>query len=177
METKNHALKYGLIGGLLLVAISLLMDLLGFSDPANRGTNWLVTVISIAVFVWALFTAIRSERADRGGAINFGGAFKVAFTTTLIIAVISAIYMFVYVSFINPDIMEQAREMAMENLASQGFSDEMIEEQMAMMENMMSPAMMTLWGFLGNLIMGIIISLIGAAVLKKESNEGAALDA
>ncbi|GEM_PF-67759 len=169
MNQKNHALVYGLIGGLLSVAASLVLDLTGLVDAAAGKGTWLSSVVSIAIFVWALFTAIRKQREDLGGTISFGGAFKVAFVASVIIALIGAAYMLLYANFINPDFIEEAKQAAMEQMAAQGQSDEQIEQAMEMTGKFMTPVMMAVMGFIGSLIMGVIISLIGAAILKKEA--------
>ncbi len=168
MEKKNHALKYGLLGGLLLVVFSLLLDLTGLTDPAAQKGSWIASVVSLAIFFWALYSAIRSEREDLGGGITFGQGFKVGLLAALIIALISGVYMYVYMAFINPDMVDQIREMTMEKLAAQGLSDEQIESQMQIMGKMMSPGMMTIWGFIGNFILGAIVAVVASAILKKD---------
>ncbi len=169
MNQKNHALVYGFIGGLLSIAASLVLDLTGLVDAAAGKGTWLSSVVSIAIFVWALFTAIRKQREDLGGTISFGGAFKVAFVASVIIALIGAAYMLLYANFINPDFIDEAKQAAMEQMAAQGQSDEQIEQTMEIAGKMMTAPMMLVWSFVVNLIMGVIISLIGAAILKKET--------
>ncbi len=168
MNQKNHALTYGLIGGLLSVAASLVLDLTGLVDAASGKGSWLSSIVSIAIFVWALFTAIRKQREDLGGFISFGSAFKTAFVASLVIALIGAVYMYLYATFINPDFIEEIRQATMEKMAKQGQSDEQIEQAMEMMESFTSPVMMSVWGFVGSAIMGAIVSLIGAAIMKKD---------
>lgn len=169
MNQKNHALVYGLIGGLLTVVVSLILYLAGMTDPASGKSNWLGSILSIAIFVWALFTAIRKQREDQGGAISFGEAFKVGFVASLIIALIGVVYMWVFMNFIDPDFIDQVKQAAMEQMAAQGQSDEQIEQSMEMAGKMMTGPMMLVWSFVGSLVMGVIVSLIGAAVLKKEA--------
>ncbi len=171
MEKKNHALKYGLIGGLALVVLSLLLDLTGLTDPTAQKGQWLGTVLSLAIFFWALYTTIRQEREDRGGAITFGEGFKVGILAAFIIALISAVYMYIYVGFINPDMIEQIKEMTMENMATQGLSDEQIEQQMQLAGKMMTPGMMTIWGFVGNFILGAIVAVVASVILKKDTSQ------
>jgi len=76
MNQKNHALTYGLIGGLLSVAASLILDLTGLVDAASGKGTWLSTIISIGIFAWALMMAIRKQREDLGGFISFGQAYS-----------------------------------------------------------------------------------------------------
>ena len=168
MNQKNHALVYGLIGGLLSIAASLVLDLTGLVDAVTGKGTWLSSVISIAIFVWALFTAIRKQREDLGGTISFGGAFKVAFVASVIIALIGAVYMLLYANVINPDFIAEVKQATMEKMAAQGQSDEQIEQAMEMTGKLLTPVMMAVMGFIGNLIMGVVVSLIGAAILKKE---------
>ena len=164
-------MRYGIIGGLISVSLALLTNILGMVNyevnPDGSGSsNTLMTVLSMAVFVGVLFVAVREHR-DKvlGGGIGFGTAFGVAATAVVMMSLISAVYTWIFFSFIEPDITEKMMTQALEQMEDQGQDVEAAEGLMGVF---MSPAFFSVASFLSGTIMGMIVGLVVSAVLKKD---------
>lgn len=173
LETNNQpidqpasktGLRYGLIGGLLSVALSLVMFLTGaVSFDADGGGNWLQTLLSVAVYLGVLIMAINAHKKWQGGRITFGKAFGVAAIATVVMAVLSAIFTYVYFSFIDPEVLNIAYEKALEQVESQGQDPEQVA---GILKSTISAPAMAIYSLLGGVILGMIVSLILALIQK-----------
>jgi len=158
------SLRHGAIAGLILIIIGLLGNLTGVSDPTdpNSASNWLLNIINWGVMIGFMVMAVKKHREDDlGGFITFGRAFGVGFLVTLVISVITAVWVYMYFGFIDPDMATAVMENSLEQ---QGIDDDAMIEQMKFW---FSPVAMAIYGLLGSLFFGAIMSLIVAAVMKK----------
>ena len=101
---------------------------------------------------------IAAENANK--LISFGSLFKAGMLITLILAIISIVYFFIYTNFINTDFMD--------GLMDKGLSDEKIETAMEMAQKFSSPIFMTITSFFTFIVIGAISSAISAGIYKKE---------
>ncbi|MCC6727588.1 MAG: DUF4199 domain-containing protein [Saprospiraceae bacterium] len=160
------ALRYGGILGAIGVVMGLVMYLSGMADPetANPMAGAGIGCISMIVTVIVYVLAVKKHReTELGGAISFGRAFGMGMAVAVISGVISTVWGIIYNNLIAPDILEKTREMMLEQ-AQPG--------QEGMMETIAnittSPILGPIMTMVGTLIFGVIISLIVAAVMKKE---------
>ena len=161
--------RYGLIGGLGLIAIPLIFELAGLTDPATGEGNNMVLGLSLLIMVGAMFLAIRQHKEDDlQGRITFGRALSVAFYTALVMCLIGAVYFFIYVSFINPELLDIIKANAEAQFEQRGMSDEEIKQGLSMMEMWVNPTVMTITSFVTNVILSGIAALILAAVLQND---------
>ena len=79
---------------------------------------------------------------------------------------IGSIYGFIHFTFINPDFADYAIDQAKQN--AKNVSDAQLAQMEKIMRFMMSPAIMSIWGFIMALVFGIVIALIVSAFLKRE---------
>lgn len=160
------ALRHGAFAGLILIAVGLLGNLTGLSDPTQPSSvaNWVLNFVNWGVMIAFIVMAVKKHRdEDLGGFITFGRAFGVSFLVILVLSLITTVWVYVYFSFIDPDIAQTIME---NSLSQQGIEDEDMIESMAMW---FSPGAMAVYGFFGSLIFGVIISLIVSAVMKKDN--------
>ena len=166
------ALKWGLIFGLVSVVwaqISLMLGLTSFDQTeTNVGTSALSSVIGFAIVVVAMVFAVRDIKTAQGGYISFGKAFGSAFLASMVIALLSTLYMLVYFYVIDPELLATIQENAIEGMEDSGMSDEQIEQQSGMMSMFTSPTFFALMGFFSSAIIYAIIALIVSAVMKKD---------
>lgn len=163
------ALRYGLIGGAISVVVSLVSQLLGWADGSNTGMAILVGIIGVAVYIIAQVMGVRQHRdVELGGYISFGRAFLVCLVIAMIMAVIGAVFNYVYLNFIDPEAMNRAMEVIREQYEEMGMSDEAIEDALQMIDMTTSPLVQLGGGILGGAIMGSITGLIIGASMKNE---------
>ncbi len=160
------ALRYGGILGGIAVVLGLIMYLTGLTEPENQqsagamGLGCLSGIITIV----GLVLAIKKHRdQDLGGAISLGRAIGVGTATAVISGVISAIWGVIQNNIIAPEIMEQTREAMIEN--AQPGQEELMETMANIMTN---PVIGPLATILGSAFLGLILSLIIGAIMKKD---------
>ncbi|MBL7942723.1 MAG: DUF4199 domain-containing protein, partial [Flavobacteriales bacterium] len=108
------------------------------------------------------------KKKVNNGFLSFGQGVGLSVLTGLVIGVIMAIFMYVYTKFINPDMIIKIQDKAIEDMQSQGLSDEQIEMSMGMAEMFMSPGFFAISTLIAMPIIFTIIGLIASAIVKKD---------
>jgi uncharacterized membrane protein SpoIIM required for sporulation len=108
------------------------------------------------------------------GFISFGQAFKNLFLMMLVSSVISGIFMFFYVSVINPSLIDYIKEQQILEMEKKGMEQAAIDQAMSFSEKFISPGMVTFWTIAGGLLLGSLIALIIAAIMKKNDPQAIA---
>jgi len=105
------------------------------------------------------------------GNVTFGNVFAHGFKTTAVVAALLAVYTFIAVKFLFPDIVDKSLAMAKKEMEEKGtLSDEQMEQALSMVRNFFVP--FAIGGILVMFaIIGAISSLIGAAVAKKNPKD------
>lgn len=170
----NTAAQYGLIGGAVMVVFSLVTHLAGLSDGSN-GNIILGSILSgiavIAAYAICQVLAVRKHRKEElGGYISFKRAFLVCVIVALGISMISALWNFVYLNFIDPEFINRVLDNTQEFMENMDMPEEVIEEAMEDARAGIDPSLVgSLKSVLGTLIFGSFIGLIVAAATKKEA--------
>ncbi len=165
--------RFGLIASMILIALGLVAQVAGLSDPSNPYSPGAIVmnILTYGVMIAAIVMAVKQHRdSELGGFISFGRSFGLGMLVILIIGAVTMVWTFVYMSYINPDLVEQIKEVALEQARErQGLSDEQLEASSGIMGMFMQPWFMAVSAFFGTLLIGLIISLIVAAIMKKEA--------
>ena len=158
------ALRYGLIAGVVSIIVSLLLYLL---DMYREQT--LTTVISIAVLVTFVYLAQKSHRDnDLGGYMKFGRAVGVGMLTVLFMAIVGAVYNFIFFEFIDSSILEETLRETENNMMDRGMSDEDINQAMKITQIFVNPFFFAVTALFFSGIFGLIVSLITGAITKRD---------
>lgn len=162
----------GLIGGLVLIVLNLIFSVTGLVNPGETNAmTWISTLLTwgvVGYFIYAAATKHRDE--DLGGYITFGRAFAVGFMAVLAMALVSAVWMYIYTAFIDTSFFDTIRQASMDQMMNQqGLSAEEAERALGMMDFMWNPGMMTIMAMVGTLFAGLIIDLIVSAVVKRDN--------
>jgi hypothetical protein len=166
----NTTFFYALILAVSNIVLSLVSFFLGYqTDKMAEGKwfGWLTMVLSLTlafVLTWLGVKSVREESADKS--LRYGKGVGTGFLINLYSGVIGSIYSFIYFTFINPDFADYAIDQAKQN--AKNVSDAQLAQMEKIMRFMMSPAIMSIWGFLMGLFFGIVIALIVSAFLKRE---------
>ena len=171
---KNNGIKYGLIYGGLSILLSMIVY---FTSPENMVsfTSWNF-IAGLILMVAMLYLAAKKTRDDKGGYIPFGEALVPALVTFIVGNLIGIIYMYVLTNFIDPGvqaiIQESTIEMQKGMFEMAGMSEdqilEAIERAEADMEGQFNFGSLVLGMLINILIMGLPISAIIAAIVKKK---------
>jgi hypothetical protein len=163
MEKKitSHFVK-GLVIGLVMVAISVVFQILDIHD---KWMQWLVLCVFAVAIAWSCI----SFSKDMDGNVTFGKVFGHGFKTAAIVTIIS-IAAFLITYMIMPEIKDKAMQIARTEMEKNPqMTEEMIDKAIGW-----TSKYFVMFGVLGSMfsyaLIGIIASLIGAAIAKKNPN-------
>jgi hypothetical protein len=166
-SSTKQSLNYGLILGLVLILFSLVMFLL--EVDRESWINWL-SVAFMAIVLLLVMINFRDKHLM--GEATFGNMFGVGFKTTLFGAILAAIYSFIFFTVIDPGMMDEIIRNAEEEMMNNpDMTDEQIDQALEFTERFFAnPVTLTIFGFLFNLIIGTILSLIISIFVKREGS-------
>jgi putative exporter of polyketide antibiotics len=108
------ALNNGLLAGLIGVAISLLGTVTGIydmSDDFQGERGWESTIVSAISFAVLIYFIIRATKEYRDtqleGMMSYWDALKVGLLTGFIAAIVSALYLLIILTMIDPGLIEE----------------------------------------------------------------------
>lgn len=161
MRTKgNVELKYGLIIGVGVSFWILLEYALGFHTTKleiGRYSGYFSAIIPIIAY----WFAIREKKNNvYGGSIKISQGLKTSFFVALLAGTILGIFMFSYLSWINPDFIDTSVTNEIEILREQGLSQTELTEAATAMLALLSPPVQGVATFLGSIFQGIVIGFI-----------------
>jgi hypothetical protein len=158
----NSALKSGVVLGLLVVAWTFLMGITGwYIHPKLLNLFWIFILIQIVVM-------IRGLKGTAAGA-SYGSQLKAGAMMSVIGGVIIFCGSILFTSIVFPHYFEELRTVGQEVLRSQGKSESEVKAFLDAQAPMQTTFMQALFGFLGTMVTGVIVSLIAAAFLKGKS--------
>jgi len=177
METKNSlfssALKSGLIIGAVSIVVFIIMYVADFK-PVGIWMPMLIGLISLAINIVILVILFKNYRTEIGGFISFRDAFLYCLVALIIATLLSTIFTFIFIQFIEPEyyknIME-AQKTYMENYLSGKVSDEQMTQTLEKLDEQaakMGSIAFTLKGLIYSTVISGIIALIIAAIMKKK---------
>ena len=103
-----------------------------------------------------------------GGYITFGEAFSTGFKYALYSGIILAVFIYLYLSILSPQVYDKAMDAAQQKLTDQGqLSSEQIDSAMAISRKY-GIIIGSVGSIIGYAIIGAIIALIGASIFKTE---------
>lgn len=168
MENKNTSVLYnGLIWGLILGFAGIIYSVILYMLDQNLNQN--LSYAGILISLVLLILGIRSFRDNiRGGVLPFGPAFSFGLIAFIVSGIIGSIYMYVLWTVIDPDILVKMQDMQMEKMLEKGLPEEAVEQAMSMTAKFMKPGIMVAMGMFSSIFIGAIVSLIVAAIFKRD---------
>lgn len=152
----------GVIITLLLIVFGLVIYF------TNQMENTTMGYIQYVILIIGVIWSCTSFAKQMNGNVTFGNVFAHGFKTTAVVAALLAVYTFISVKFLFPDIVDKSMEIAKKKMESSGnnMSDEQIQRSLDMVRKFFVPfaigSILVIFA-----IVGAISSLIGAAVAKK----------
>ncbi|MFL9839117.1 DUF4199 domain-containing protein [Flavobacterium sp. ST-75] len=163
-------LTYGLIGGVISTIGYIITILTGHENMTNA---MIIGFASMFIAFSLIFVAIKSYRDKQtGGVISFGSAFKMGVLMSLITSSIYVIVWLIALYNFFPDFAQQYGDKIVEQMREAGKTAEQINAQIAenaiLVENYKNPIMVILYTYMEILPIGLLFSLLAAAILKKK---------
>lgn len=171
MTTASFGLRQGLIGGLIMIILTLLLNMSGMMEKSMITAGllgMLIFVIFIGIIIYGI-GAFSKKYAE--GTFTFGEGFKLGITIALIMGIITVIFSYIYQTFIDPDQIERMASAMLEFLEDKGVPEAQIQDTIdKMREARENPIAQLPKGLMMYLIIGAIAAAIGGAIFKKKEN-------
>lgn len=151
----------GLIISLILIVIGLILY---FTDQiGNKTLGYLQYVVLIGGVIWSCIYFAKQMNSN----VTFGNVFAHGFKTTAFIAALMAVYTFVSIKFLFPDIIDKSIDLVRKEMASnKDLSEDQVQQALDLTRKFFVP--FAIGGILLMFaLMGAVASLIGAAIAKK----------
>ncbi len=158
--TTAVALRYGIITGIVSVIYSLILYI------TEQNTNTWLGWISFIIMIAGIWMAHKHFKTENNGFMSYGQGLGIGTLLSLITGVLSGIFAYIYMKFVDTTVMDRVKEMQIVEFEKQGMSDEQIDQAVQMSEKFTSPELMIVWAIVGSLIIGFILSLIISAITK-----------
>lgn len=170
METKPksvimNGINFGIITGVVMILFSLILYLVDMH--LNRTVSWIGYLFLIGGIIWG---TIDYRQKVLGGFMSYGKAFSASFMIVLFAAILGLIYSFLFFQVIAPEVVQEIVDMSREEAIKRSpeLTEEQIDQAMQVSSFFMTPIMLTVWGFISQVLIGAILSLITSIFLKKE---------
>ncbi len=159
-QMNRHAMNFGAIMGLLF------------------SVNFLVTTIKslafcqyifVVIIVYAVYRfAIHCRENVMEGSISYGSALWYVMQLFMYGSLISAMVRYVFYQFIKPDFLQNQLNETMQVLQNTSMADMISGEVYEQTIEMLTPLNMSLQAIWLNLILGLLLGLIVAAIVRKQ---------
>ena len=169
------SLNSGLIIAVPIIVISLVFYLLGQATSSVQ--SYIAMVVLIAGLVYA---AISYRKDSMGGYISYGQSLGFIVLTGLIASLVIAVYNFIFLAILAPDVMQLIREQAIEGAYetllrfNPNATDAEIDRMIRMQERIQTPLIISFFSIFGNVLVAFITGLIASIFIKRRNPESPA---
>lgn len=161
----KNVMNYGAITGLAFIAYAVILFVLGLENSQTAG------YLNYIILIAGIYLGTKQYRDQHNnGLITYKNALGTGTLIAVFASIILAVYMYVFMTVIDPDAIDKIRILAEEKMIERGIPDEQIEMAMGMNSKLMTPGYIALWTVPTFTFIGFILSLIIGAFLKKEGN-------
>jgi hypothetical protein len=158
--------------GLYSAGVAIVLTLIQYFTGIDRTStaNWLawLNVPFLVLFIWMAMKERKEE--DFGGTITYGQCIGTGTLVGFFAGIVGAIFTYVYFTSINPGIVDFTVQKQSAGMQAQQMDPEKLKAGMAMMKQWFIP--IGVGGVLiGDVLFGLIISLIVGAFVKTKDGE------
>jgi hypothetical protein len=164
-STTSVGLRYGLLTGLLGIIISFILNI---SHLEQSPAKW----FSLVVMIGGIILGQKAFKQANGQFMSYGQGLGVGLTVSAVSAVLSAVFSYIYVTFIDPEMTARILDKARADLEARGnMSDAQIDQAMHWTSMFVQGPALVGIALVGGIIMGLLVSLITSAALKNPKPE------
>jgi hypothetical protein len=154
VTTRSAGIRYGLIMAVISIAFFVVMSVAGLDMQGPVGyLSWAITAVM-------LFLAHKYYKEQGDGFMTIGQGTGIGFWAGTVSSVISSIFTYVYIKFIDDSFLQTIKDKQIEAMEKQGLSDEQIEQSMKIAGAFTSPEAILGFGIVGGIIVAVIIALL-----------------
>ncbi|NJB72058.1 F0F1-type ATP synthase assembly protein I [Saonia flava] len=167
VKPKKFILNYGLILG----AVGIVFGVMLMTQNMHYEQSLPIIIVSIVLTGVFVFLGVNAFKKANGGYLKIAEALKIGVGIALISTIISLLYNYVLMTFIEPDFMDKAMEIAKTNAFAKNpkLTQEQWDTGVAMQEKFA-------WlrypiGLIIGCLLGLVLGLISGLILKKSKDD------
>lgn len=160
-NSSKVATKWAVIYVLTSIVITYLFQFLNVDQTSG------VKFIGYIPFIAFLFLAQKEYRDQLNGFMTFGEGFSAGFRYAVVAGLILAVFIYIYLTFLSPQILEQSIASQQDKFKEQNMTPEQIEKANEIGRKY-GPIIGAFGAAIGSAVIGAILALIGAAIFKRE---------
>ena len=160
--------KWGLITGMVYVIFSLAANLLGLQQGGKFALQLVSNTLLLVATFYTIYLGVKETRDESAKEyFTMGEGFLAGFKIALIAAVIAVVFSFIYIQFIDPDMMDRMMEQAEDQWDEMGVPEDQREMGRKFQGYFTNPLVLSAFVLAQVLFWGAIKSLVAGAMLKK----------
>ncbi|MCW8880634.1 MAG: DUF4199 domain-containing protein [Kangiellaceae bacterium] len=164
---QQNILKYGLISGSIIVLIPVISGWIMGTEPETFRMGEIIGYSTMILSLLLIFLAVNEYKKNNPGSfLSFGKVLLIGLGISAIAGVMFGIYNWIYVTFLEPEFMDQYFNYYIENIRNSGASQADIDSQIAKLEQekeiFMNPFVSFMAMFVSVFGIGLNISLVSA---------------
>ncbi|MCE5346116.1 MAG: DUF4199 domain-containing protein [Bacteroidales bacterium] len=168
-QTKVNVWKANLVNGLILGLAGIVYTLVVyFLDLSLNKVQGYVFIILEAVILFLLLKSYRDNYMNRY--ITYGQSVGAGIVICLYYSIIMALFTYILYTVIDPGLVAKQLAASEEMLMSKGMPQASVDAAMKVQSKIMKPSFMAPLSILGNMMWGVVISLVISIFVRKEGN-------
>jgi hypothetical protein len=165
---RSTGVRYGLISGVVSIVFFLIL-VMSAVDMTSGPWQWLGWIITAAL----IFLAHKYYKDNTDGYMSYGQGIQIAMWMGMLSAVISSLFTYVYVKFIDASFVEMIREKQAAAMAEKGMTEEQIDQAMKIAAMFTTPEAMLGFGLVFGFLAVLVIALLVTIFTQKKAPETA----
>ena len=169
MEQNTNVWKANLTNGLILGLIGIVYSLVIYF--LNLSFNKVQGYVFILLQIVIIYFLVKSYRDNfLHGFITYGQAFGAGVIIFLYYAIVMAIFTYILYTVIDTGLIDKQLAYTEEMMMKKGLAQAKLDAGMAVQSKIMKPEILAPISIFGNMLWGIIISLVVGIFVRKEGN-------
>jgi len=123
--------------------------------------------VSLLILGYLIIQFVKEVKSENEGYISFSKIFKAGLSIGVLGGVLSSIFFYVQVKFIDTGYIQFVLDQAMVEMQKKGIADEMIDQSMKMAEKWTTAEFFLLMGIVGSLFISSFVAVVMAFIMKK----------
>ena len=162
VSTARIALKYGVLGAVVMIIYSTIINVAGLSQ------NKFLPILSTVFVIVAIVLGMKEFREQNKGFMSYGEGLGLGTLLSAVLGFLSSMFNMFYIRFIDPTLLTQGMDKVRTDMEAKGMDDAQIDQAMEFAQKAMSPGIVFVITVLISILTGFVLSLIISAILRRE---------
>lgn len=169
MKTQSPSIqKIALNYGVLLGLFTIVLQVVSYALDAHIDRPWWLTFGQLLISIAIIVLGLKAFKSENNSYLTFGQSIKTGLAISLIAGIISVIFNYIFITFIDPDFIQKTLDFTREEMVKNpNLTEDQINMSMEMSAKFMTPWIMSAFAIIGTMFFGFIISVIAGLALRK----------